>query len=147
MSRLYCVSTYAYVISSSRDRFSKSKFRQSCTMINGTVLSVINSAKIYRYFTGNQAGDTSVNAHYSELYEVSPYVLLGPKITTRIIRVNDLRQRLPTYVLYVCGHGKNTRCFHASFCFELLGKYDLTDTHPTYVENPSHIPIIISIFE
>ena len=110
MSRLYCVSTYAYVISSSRDRFSKSKFRQSCTMINGTVLSVINSAKIYRYFTGNQAGDTSVNAHYSELYEVSPYVLLGPKITTRIIRVNDLRQRLPTYVLYVCGHGKNTRC-------------------------------------
>jgi len=113
MSRLYCVSTYAYVISSSRDRFSKSKFRQSCTMINGTVLSVINSAKIYRYFTGNQAGDTSVNAHYSGLYEVSAYVLLGPKINTRIIGVNDLRQRLPTYVLYVCGHGKNTRCIHA----------------------------------
>ena len=110
MSGLHCVSIYAYVISSSRERFSKSKFLQSCAMINGTVLSVINSAKIYCYFTGSQAGDTSVNAHYSELYEVSTYVLLGPKITTRIIRVNDLRQRLPKYILYVCGHGRNTRC-------------------------------------
>ena len=84
-------------------------------MRNGTFLSVINSAKIYHYFTGNQAGDASVNVHYSEWYEMSPYVLLGPKITTRIICVNDLRQRLPTYVLYVCSHGRNTRRIFKSF--------------------------------